>query len=217
MIPIVVMASGRGSNFDALHAAIQKKKLQARIVAVISDKPSDVGVLAKARDAGIPAVSVPFPTAASGSIEARRLEHEKVVLEELRKFQPKFLVLAGYMRVLTSNFIEAFRCEKGYVQIVNIHPSLLPSFPGVHSYAQAFRYGARVAGVTVHLVESEVDSGPICAQEAFSIEDCHSETDVEQRGLAVEHRLYPQTLEWVLAEKFSLERRAEGRFYVRQN
>ena len=91
--------------------------------------------------------------------------------------------------------------------MVNIHPSLLPAFPGLNSYAQAYRYGAKVAGVTVHLVEAEVDSGPICAQEAFSIDDCQSEEEVEKRGLAVEHQLFPQVLSWVLPEKFIIERR----------
>jgi phosphoribosylglycinamide formyltransferase-1 len=107
------------------------------------------------------------------------------------------------MRILTPYLIDAFRCDKGYSRMVNIHPSLLPAFPGTHAYAQAFRYGVKITGVTVHLVEPVVDSGPICAQEAFSIEDCQSEDEVEMRGLAVEHRLYPKALNWILAERFA--------------
>ena len=101
-----------------------------------------------------------------------------------------------------SRLIEAFRDPRGYVRIVNVHPSLLPSFPGVDAYRQAFEFGAKSTGVTVHLVELAVDSGPICAQESFSIADCRSVDEVEKRGLAIEHRLFPQTLSWVLAEKF---------------
>lgn len=213
MTSIVVLASGRGSNFDAIHRAIQEKRLNAKILAVISDR-KEAPVLEKAKKAGIQAISIPVP---EGSALERRALHEKKVLEELRKLKPQFLVLAGYMRILTPEFINEFRSEKEFVRIVNIHPSLLPSFPGKDSYAQAFHYGTRVTGVTVHLVDTEVDSGPICAQEVFPIEDCRTVEEVEKRGLEAEHRLYPQVLNWVLAEDFKVERRSEGRFYVRQN
>ncbi len=216
MVPIVVFASGRGSNFDSIQRAIEEKKLNARILAVISDK-KDALVLSKAEKAGIVSLHVAAPVSSTQSVLERRMAHEKKILEEIQKLKPQFLVLAGYMRILTSEFINEFRSEKGYVRIVNIHPSLLPSFPGTDAYAQAFRYGAKVSGVTVHFVEPKVDSGPICAQEVFSIEDCHTVGEVEKRGLEIEHRLYPQTLSWVLTEKFEIERRSEGRFYVRQN
>ena len=205
MIPIVVFASGRGTNFDAIQRSIEAKTLEAEVKAVVSDQP-DALVLKKARDANIPVLVFPFPRG-SGSLAERRQDHEKQILKEILPLHPRFLVLAGYMRIITRDFIEAFRSEKGYSRIVNIHPSLLPAFPGVHSYAQAYRYGAHVAGVTVHLVEPSVDSGPICAQEAFSIADCQSEEEVEKRGLEIEHRLFPQTLRWVLPEAFSIESR----------
>ena len=215
MIPIILFASGRGTNFDAISQAIEAKTLQARIQAVVSDQPH-AAVLSKAKAAGLATIVVPFPSSQFGSIEERRREHEKLILKEILPLRPRFLVLAGYMRILTQDLIEAFRSEKGYSRIVNIHPSLLPSFPGIHSYAQAYRYGTHVAGVTVHLVESAVDSGPICAQEAFSIADCRSVEEVEKRGLEIEHRLFPQTLDWVLSEKFSVEMR-EWRLCVRPN
>jgi len=222
MIPIVVLASGRGSNFDAIQNAIENRSLSARILAVISDRP-EAPVLEKAMKKGIEAVALPFTqssTPAGSSIEARRQEHEDRLVKELEKIQPRFIVLAGYKRIVTSHLIEAFRSDRGYSRIVNIHPSLLPAFSGLNSYAQAFQYGVKVTGVTVHLVEQQVDSGPICAQEAFSIADCSNEEEVEERGLLVEHRLYPSALSWILPEKFDLERhsvKAEGRLCVRQN
>ncbi len=217
MIPIVVFASGRGSNFAAIHKAIQHHELEAEIVAVISDR-SDALVLSQAREFGVPALHIPVPEKKSDRLMTDlRREHEDLILKELKRFNPQFLIMAGYMRILTPHLIEAFRSERGYSRIVNIHPSILPSFPGIHAYAQAFRYGAKVTGVTVHLVEVEVDAGPICAQESFSMVDCQSELDVEQRGLAVEHRIFPQTLKWILSEDFILEQRLEGRFCVRPN
>lgn len=210
------MASGRGSNFDAIDQAIQQKDLSAEILSVICDRPA-APVLEKARLRGVPAHLLPFPEGYRSRHEAR-LAHEEKVLEVLENLQPRFLVLAGYMRILTSNLIERFRSElRDYSRIVNIHPSILPAFPGVGGYAQAFRYGAKVAGVTVHLVEKEVDAGPICAQEVFSIVECETEQEVERKGLEVERRIYPQTLKWVLSEQFTPVPREGGRVYVRKN
>lgn len=205
-VPIALFASGRGSNFDAIVAAVKAGRLNARILCVISDQ-ADAPVLEKARTQKIPAWSLPRVPGDS------RESHEKKILDALRaeKEFPRFAVLAGYMRVLTENFLEPFRSDRGYARVVNIHPSLLPAFPGRDSYAQAFRYGCKRAGVTVHLVDREVDSGPICAQESFSIESCRSVEEVERLGLALEHRLYPQTLEWVLPEKFEIENDSDGR------
>jgi phosphoribosylglycinamide formyltransferase-1 len=217
MIPIVVMASGRGSNFDAIQQAIVQGRLKAEILGVISDQRG-AGVLARAEEFGIPTWVVPFPDRSEAeNILDRRLRHESRLLEVIGPLQPRFIVMAGYMRIITSSLIDAFRCDKGYSRMVNIHPSLLPAFPGLHGYGQAFRYGAQVAGVTVHLVEAGVDSGPICAQEVFSIVDCRSEQEVEKRGLAIEHRLYPETLKWILSENFQLIPRSEGRFCVCPN
>jgi phosphoribosylglycinamide formyltransferase-1 len=217
MIPIVVLASGRGSNFEAIYDAIQRKKLRAKILAVVSDQPN-AKVLEKAKSIGIPVKVVPVPQkSADETAEDRRRKHEIRLLETLQEVKPRFLVMAGYMRIVTPLLIEAFRSENGYTRMVNVHPSILPAFPGVHSYSQAFHYGAKVAGVTVHLVETDVDSGPICAQESFSIADCRSEFEVEQRGLEVEHRLYPETLDWVLTEEFSVVHRSQGRLCVCPN
>ncbi len=211
MIPIAVLASGRGSNFEALQAAITQGKLHAKICALVSDQPGALSIQ-KAQAAGIPSVVVPS-TDYKG--ESGRRAHEEKLLEALQPFSPRFLVMAGYMRIVTDPLIQAFRSERGYSRIVNIHPSLLPAFPGTDAYAQAFHHGAKVTGVTIHLVDSGLDSGPICAQEAFSVTDCNHVEEVEKRGLAIEHRLYPRTLEWVLPERFETEKTPSGRLHVR--
>ncbi len=216
MVPLVVLASGRGSNFQAIVRAIQKNALSAKILAVISDQPKAF-VLSAATSAGIEAISVPFLKHPNFSQEANRLEHESRLLVILKKIKPQFLILAGYQRILTASFIETFRCPAGYARIVNIHPSLLPAFCGMNAYAQAYHYGVQFTGITIHLVEAGVDTGPICAQEIFSIVNCHSVAEVEKKGLKIEHRLFAQTLRWILPEKFTLERRLEGRICVRQS
>lgn len=204
---IAVLASGRGSNFEAILRAIAEKKLEAQVVGLLSDR-KDAGALKVAENAGLLGVVVPGIGAESGlSLEERRKTHDQRVLRALETLQPDFLVMAGYMRVVTPVLLEAYRSKRGYTRIANVHPSLLPAFPGIHSYAQAFRHGVKWTGVTVHLVEEEVDSGPICAQEAFSIAGLKSPEEVEQRGLKIEHRLYPETLNWVLREEFEVELR----------
>ncbi|MGK5085679.1 phosphoribosylglycinamide formyltransferase [Bdellovibrionota bacterium FG-1] len=201
MIPIAVFASGRGSNLEALIQAIHERRLDAEIVAVVSDCAESLA-LQKAQTAGLRVLPIAVPSATASG---RRELHEELILEALRPWAPRFLVMAGYRRVLSSHLIEAFRSERGYSRIVNIHPALLPAFPGLESYRQAFQYGVKLTGATVHLVEAEVDAGPICAQEAFSITDCQTVEEVERRGLALEHRLFSQTLAWILPEKFEVQ------------
>lgn len=229
MTPVVVLASGRGSNFEAILRAIQRGSLSARVLALLSDQPNALA-LEKARQAGMKAVVVPYPTSSEQAVAnsaqlTKRDKHGELILDECKKLAqasgefPRFLILAGYMRVVSSRVIEAFRSERGYSRIVNIHPSLLPAFPGTDSYGQAYKYGCKVAGVSVHLVEEKVDAGPICAQEAFSIEDCRSVEEVEARGLRIEHRLFSETLSWVLTENFNVDnmQSPERRLCVRKN
>jgi phosphoribosylglycinamide formyltransferase 1 len=196
-----ILASGGGSNFDAIAEAVSQGRLQGRLVAVLSDR-AGAPILEKARVRGIPALLVQCKN------REDRAEHDAQVLAALDSLpggRPRFLVMAGYMRIVTPALIRAFRdVGKVYSRIVNVHPSLLPAFSGVGGYAQAFEHGVKVTGVTVHLVDDGLDSGPICAQEAFSIEDCRTVAEVEARGKALEHRLYSQTLSWILTEKFTV-------------
>lgn len=203
-VPIAVAASGRGSNFDALMNAIDQGVLPARIVMLICNKP-DAPVIRKAEDRAIP-------------VRLVRSDEEFRIAVEGAEVRPHFLVLAGYMRVLSRNVLEAFRSDQGYYRVVNIHPSLLPDLPGLGSYERALKERRALTGVTVHLVTEGVDEGPICAQESFSISDVGPSdlAEVEKRGLAIEHRLYPSTLKWVLRDAFEIHQE-DGRAYVRPN
>lgn len=211
MTSIVVLASGRGSNFEAIAEAVSSGRLDAKILALVCDQ-AGAPVLDLARKRGIPAICVPK------SPEQTPEEHERLWLGQVRAFgEPEWLVLAGYMRILSEALIQSFELEGGVARIVNVHPSLLPAFPGRGSYRQAYEYGARVAGVSVHLVTQEVDGGPICAQEAFDISGAASAEAVEKQGLEMEHRVFPEALRWILARRFSLERTPTRRTRVRQN
>lgn len=143
-------------------------------------------VLEIARAAGIPAVHVPPQSReANQAHDANRQSHDTAVLEAIRTHAleaPKFLVLAGYMRIVTPALLEPFRSDRGYFRVVNIHPSILPAFRGLNGYAQAFESGCQIAGSTVHLVVPELDAGPICAQASFSIDDCRSTEDRKKRA-----------------------------------
>lgn len=194
---IAVLASGRGSNFTAIAEAIQNQRLEAEIVLVASDKRA-APVLAKAESLGIPTL-----------VE----KDQKNLLVRLRELKVEYVVLAGFMRILSDDFIAAFRDPRGFSRIVNIHPSLLPAFPGLNSYQQAFVHGAKVSGVTVHFVDGGIDTGPICAQQAFSIADCQSAEEVEARGLKLEHELYARVLSWILKNNFDIQERG-GRLHV---
>ncbi len=206
MTPICIFASGRGGNFDAIQKSIESSQLNAKIVALVCDKPN-APVIGKAKKASVPTIVVPVQ-------DLTREDHEKEILRQLKPYQPRFLVFCGYMRLLTELLIEEFRSKKGYTRMVNIHPSLLPAFPGKNAYAQAFDYGVKITGVTVHLVEKEMDSGPICAQEAFDISNYKTTEEVQKKGVEIEHRLYSKTLTWVLEENFEITR---GRVCVRKN
>lgn len=195
---IAVLASGRGSNFSAIAKAVSDHVLNAEIVLVASDR-GDAAVLAKAQSMGLKTL-----------VEKDQMRLAFV----LRELQVDYVVLAGFIRILKKEFIEVFHDARGFARIVNIHPSLLPELPGLDSYRRAFEQKLSKTGVTVHFVDSGVDTGPICAQESFSIADCHSVEEVEKRGLAIEHTLYAKTLSWILADKFEISKQGE-KFYVR--
>lgn len=206
---IAVLGSGRGSNFDAIADAVSRGQLRAQIVAVLSDQ-GDAPILEKARARGLKALHV------GRTQEMNRARHDQEVVQALQAAGAEWAVMAGYMRVVTPVFLDAFQDQAGFKRVVNIHPSILPVFPGLDGYGQAFRHGCKQAGATVHLVELGVDEGPICAQAAFDISSCKSVDEVERLGLAVEHQLYPQTLDWVLNREFVTEMSKE-RLSVRKS
>ncbi|MGE0615635.1 MAG: phosphoribosylglycinamide formyltransferase [Bacteriovoracia bacterium] len=202
-VSIVVFASGRGSGFASIVSAIAAGRLRARVACLVCDR-AGAPVLQKARAAGIPTALV---EPQGGSREA----YDRRILQAIQPYSPRFVVLAGFRRILSDVLLREFSSPEGYARVVNVHPSLLPAFPGLESYRQAFAYGCKVTGVTVHLVDLDLDHGPICAQESFAIDDCVSAEAVEARGLAIEHRLYPETLDWVVREEFALRGRSVER------
>jgi len=181
-VKLAVLLSGRGSNFEAIHDAITGGRLNAEIVAVISNKPDARG-LARARELGLPAHA--FDHRAYATREA----HEEDVLRVLAEADPDFIALAGYMRLLSPAFVAAFPHR-----ILNIHPSLLPSFPGVDAQAQAVAYGVKISGCTVHFVDENLDAGPILVQRAVAVRDDDTAETLAARILEEEHAAYVEAL-----------------------
>lgn len=189
MIHIAVFISGRGSNLNAIIQAIADKRLDAKIETVISNDKDAAGLLI-AEQHGL-------NTYALSQKGMTRAQHEEKILEHLNQFKLDYLVLAGYMRLLSPDFLRHFKSEHGHYNVINIHPSLLPAFPGTDSYKQAFDYGVKVGGVTVHLIDESMDKGIIIAQEPFPRFPDDTLETFTQRGLSVEHSLYPAVLQQI--------------------
>lgn len=202
-ISIAILVSGRGSNMEAILEAIAEGKLNATVPVVLSNNP-DAVALETARKHGVNAVAVP-------NRGLTREQHEDAVIAELRKYDIDYVVLAGYMRVLTPKFLTEFRDKAaGYFRVINIHPSLLPAFPGADAYGEAFAHGVLVSGITIHLVDEQVDHGPILAQESFQRFDGDTLESFKKRGLEVEHRLYPAVLQKIATHGIKLVPRQEA-------
>jgi phosphoribosylglycinamide formyltransferase-1 len=182
VLRLAILLSGRGSNFQAIHEAVQRGTLDAQIVCVISNRPDAPGI-GRAREYGYDAQVVDHKTFAD------RAAHEVEVLRLLDAAQPDFIVLAGYMRLLSASFVERWRDR-----ILNIHPSLLPSFPGVDAQAQAITHGVKVSGCTVHFVDEHLDAGPILVQRAVPVLDDDDASTLAARILHEEHAAYVEAL-----------------------
>jgi phosphoribosylglycinamide formyltransferase-1 len=189
---IGVLISGRGSNMVALVEAVQNGRIQdSEVAVVISDKPNAAG-LQKAQERGVETVVVERRG-------RKRAEHDAEIIAELKKQNVELICLAGYMRLLSPTFIEEFR---GW--IVNIHPSLLPAFPGLDAQRQALEYGVKFSGCTVHFVDEGLDSGAIIAQRAVPVWDDDTEEILTNRILAEEHALYVEAVAQIVQYKFEI-------------
>ena len=182
---VVILGSGRGSNAEALLVAESEGRLApAKVVALFSDRP-DAGILALGPRFGIHAAYIdpaPFKTKLEGEGEAR-------FIAAVSSMRPDLVVLAGFMRVVKPGFLAAFKGK-----VINLHPSLLPSFPGLDGIGQALRHGVRVTGCTVHFVTAELDAGPIIDQEAVRIEPEDTVETLSRKVHAAEHRLLPRAI-----------------------
>lgn len=189
-----VLISGRGSNLQALIDAQRAGTLGGAIAVVVSNVDGVPG-LDRARAAGIPALCCPH--------EGRtREDHDRALVALLREHGVDLVCLAGYMRILSSVFLEAFSGR-----ILNVHPSLLPAFPGRDAQRQAWEYGVKVSGATVHLVEAALDSGPILLQEAVPVAEDDTVERLSARILEAEHRIYPRAVRIVLEGRYARDGR----------
>ena len=180
----VVLISGRGSNLSAILQATRASDYPAMVVGVVSNKAEAAG-LQLARDAGIPVSVVPnadYPDRAS---------YDQALQSAVDAYAPDLVILAGFMRILTPGFVAHYAGR-----IINIHPSLLPSFTGLHTHQRALDAGVRLHGCTVHFVTAELDHGPIIVQAAVPVHDDDDAETLAARVLALEHRLYPQAVRW---------------------
>ncbi|MFZ4551076.1 MAG: phosphoribosylglycinamide formyltransferase [Aquabacterium sp.] len=204
---IVILISGRGSNMEAIVNACQREGWPARIAAVISNKASASG-LQFAASHGIATAVVDHK--AFDSREAFDAELARVI----DGYAPDVVVLAGFMRILTEGFVRHFEGK-----MLNIHPSLLPSFPGLHTHQRAIEAGCKLAGATVHFVTPELDHGPIVTQAAVPVLSGDTEADLAARVLKQEHVIYPQAVRWLVEGHLSIEqgivRHAQGASQVR--
>lgn len=194
---VAVMASGRGSNFDALLGSTRRASSPADIVVVVSDRP-DAAVLAKARRAGIP-VEIVHPGSPRGEWAPPGV-HE--LLGALRRHRVEAVCLAGFMRIVPPEAVREFP-----ERMLNIHPSLLPAFPGLRPHRQALRAGVKFSGCTVHFVDDGVDTGPIVVQAVVPVEPEDTEETLAARVLREEHRIYPEALRCLAEGRIRVEGR----------
>jgi phosphoribosylglycinamide formyltransferase-1 len=190
-----ILISGRGSNMQSIVRACAAGEIPAEAAVVVSNR-ADAAGLEWAQENGI-------ATAVYSHVDYdSREEHDRATIARLREAGVEWVCLAGYMRLLSKEFIDAYPDR-----ILNIHPSLLPSFPGLHGQRDAFEYGVAVSGCTVHLVDLELDHGPIVVQRAVPVEGCRDADELSHRILVEEHKAYPDALRRLLAEPWSIDGR----------
>ena len=189
-----ILISGRGSNFEAIANSIAQRKLDAEIAIVIANKVS-AGGLEIARQRGIPMRAIP-------SQGMDREAYDKLLVDELRTHEVELVCLAGFMRLLSANFVRAFPNR-----VLNIHPSLLPAFPGLDAQRQALEHGVKVTGCTVHFVDEFLDSGPIILQSAVPVLDRDTVETLSARILLQEHSIYSQAIQLIAEDRVTIEER----------
>lgn len=203
MIRVGVLASGGGTNLQAILDACAARRIDAEVAVVLSNVPG-AGALARAEQAGVRTELLPSKGIAD------RAAYDSQLVDRLLAHGVELVCLAGYMRIVTPTFLRAFGptgATRGCPRVLNIHPGLLPSFPGLHAQKQALDYGARFAGCTVHFVDEGTDTGPIIAQAVVPVLPGDTEPLLAARILEQEHRLYPQAIHWFAQGRLSLEGR----------
>jgi len=203
VIRLGVLASGGGTNLQAILDACTARRIAAETAVVVSNVP-EAGALERARKAGVATEVLPSKGVAD------REAYDLRLVEALRARRVDLVCLAGYMRLVTPAFLRAFGPtpeSRGCPRVVNIHPGLLPSFPGLHAARQCVEYGARFAGCTVHFVDEGTDTGPVIVQAVVPVEPDDTEETLARRILAQEHRIYPQAIQWFAEGRLSVQGR----------
>ena len=203
MIRIAVLASGGGTNLQALLDACAAGRVDGRVAVVLSNVPG-AGALERARAAGVAVELLPSKGAAD------REAYDRSLGERLRPHAPDLVCLAGWMRLLTPAFLSAFGplpSTRGCPRVMNVHPALLPAFPGLHVQQAALDYGARFSGCTVHFVDAGTDTGPVIVQAVVPVLQGDDARSLAARILVQEHRVYPQAVQWFDQGRLSLEGR----------
>ena len=194
---IAILLSGRGSNFIAIYEAIRRGDLNAEIGCVISNVDDAAG-LSRANEFGLTAISLP-----SRGIE--RSEYDRMLVTAVQSFDPALVCLAGFMRIVSPEFLRVFPGR-----VLNIHPALLPSFPGLHAQRQALQYGVKISGCTVHIADEGVDTGPILLQRAVEVLDGDTEEMLSARILEQEHQIYWRAIALMLEKLNNNEAQGAG-------
>ena len=203
MIRLGVLASGSGTNLQAILDACAARRIDAEVAVVLSNVPG-AGALGRASRAGVATELVPSKG------RADRESYDAELVERLGRHRVDLVCLAGFMRLVTPAFLRAFGpgpLSRGCPRVVNIHPGLLPSFPGLHAQRQALEYGARFAGCTVHFVDEGTDTGPVILQAVVPVLLGDDEPSLAARILEQEHRIYPQAIHWFAQGRLSLSGR----------
>ena len=192
MHSIVSLISGRGSNFEAIYKAAHAKSWDVRFTGLITNQPEAKG-LEFAKSVGIPTAVIDHRTYSS------REAFDLALMQQIDAFSADLVVLAGFMRILTPGFIEHYEGR-----MMNIHPSLLPRFPGLHTHERALEAGDRVHGATVHFVSAGVDEGPIICQSEVSVLPTDTPSELAARVLKTEHQIYPLAVEWFIQDRLQI-------------
>jgi phosphoribosylglycinamide formyltransferase-1 len=192
---IAVFASGRGTNFGAIIRAVKKGKIKANLSLLVSDQPG-AGAIGRAKRAGVKVALVE-----RGDFSGKE-DFEARIIEILEENKIDLIVLAGFMRILSAVFVARYK-----ERIINVHPALLPSFKGAHGIKEAYEFGVKVTGVTVHFVDEAMDHGPIILQKAFPIEEGDTLETLEKKIHRIEHVIYPEAVRLIIEGRIKLEGR----------
>jgi phosphoribosylglycinamide formyltransferase-1 len=196
MMNLAVFASGRGSNFAAIIRAVKKGKIKANLALLVCDNPV-AGAISKAKRAGIEVALI------KREAFSTKQDFEAKIISFLEAKTIDLIILAGFMRILSPEFVAKFKNK-----IINIHPSILPAFKGAHAVLDAFSYGTKVTGVTVHFVDEKTDHGPIILQQAVKIEEDDTAGSLEEKVHRIEHKLYPEAIKLFIEGRLKI---IEGR------